>query len=271
MAESDTFRDRTRATRYQQRQQLPPNFATVLKEYTRELLREQPDEILVWSAQYFKKLALETDPMLAQQPPPEHYAPSIENPDLEMLSSKIAHVFASMGDGESPYLYVHIVKRGFVDSFGLTEAQALYILSCDFIQLEEDGTVDYQALARDCVTLVLYFQQSKRDFPDMSQVAQSPDAMVHGKPRAELEDDLFRVMRAADANEGLGRLRFGQYYEALRHAPIQLTQRDIAVLLAEAERTGDGFVEFKREVERAFEVLLYAQAFTDFDDEQTRE
>lgn len=265
---TDTFRDRTRATRYQQRQSLPPNFAAVLKEYTREVLREQPTDVLGWSAQYFKKLALETDPMLAQQPPPEHYAPAIENPELEVMTMKITKVFSTMDDGDSGVLYAHLVKRALLEAFGLSKAQALYILSCEYVQIHDDGTMDYRDFSRNCVNAVLFFQQSNYEFPDVSSYGGS--VSVHGLSREELDDELLRVFRGVD-EEGLGRLPFRKYREALRDAPIQLTQRDLAILFAEAERTSDGFVEYKKEVAHSFELLLFANAFSAFDEEQSQQ
>lgn len=261
MASNDTFRERTRATRYQQRQQLPPNFASVLKEYTREVLREQPSDIVAWSATYFKRLALETDPLLAQQPPPEHYAPAIENPELEVVAMKIAKVFATMDDANTGVLYVHLVKRALLEPLGLSRPQALYILSSDYVRIADDGTMEYRQFARDCVNAVLFFQQSNYEFPEASQV---DNPSVHGMSREELEDELRRVMRANDG-EGLGRMMYPQYRQTLMNAPLQLTQRDINVLCAEAEQTSDGFVEFKNDINNAFNLLFLTEAFAAFD------
>lgn len=260
----ETFRDKTRATRYQQRQQLPPNFAEVLKEYTREVLREQPKDIMAWSANYFKKLALDKDPMLAQQPPPEHYAPSIDNPEIEVMAMKIAKVFATMDDQNTGYLYVHLVKRALLEALGLSKAQALYVLSADYVKINDDGTMEYRQFARDCVSAVLFFQQSNYEFPEVEHRDDAPT--VHGMTKEELEDEIMRVMRVAD-QEGLGRLLYPQYRDALVNAPLQLTKRDINVLCAEAEQTSDGYVEFKNEVENAFSLLYLSQSFERFDEE----
>jgi len=257
---TETFRDRTRATRYQPKHQLPPNFAAVLKEYTREVLREQPGDIVGWSAQYFKKLALETDPRLAKQPPPEHYAPSVENPELEVVAMNMSKVFATMDDGNTGTLYVQLVKRGLLEALQLTRAQALYILSSDFVHISDDGTMEYRQFARDSVNAVLFFQQSNHAFRE------TPDAnaTIHGMTRDELSEQLSRVLRSVDT-EGLGRLPFVKYRQALSQAPVQLTHRDIQLLSAEAEQTSDGFVEFKDEVANAFNLLYLSQGFTSFD------
>lgn len=261
--ETIPFRERTRATEYQRRHQLPPNFGAVLKEYTREVLRAQPDDILHWSAEYFKRLALEKDPLMAQQPPPDHYAPTVEEPEIEVTASQIAKIFASMDDQQSGVLYVHLVKRALLGALNLTRAQALFILSSNYVTIGDDGTMEYRQFARDCVEAVLFFQHSGQTFPEATHADEAPT--VHGLTREELEDALLQVMRAADT-EGLGRLRYAKYRDALINAPLQLTQRDINVLCAEAEQTSDGYVEFKNEVENAFGLIYLSQAFTEFDE-----
>jgi hypothetical protein len=259
------FRERTRATKYQQKLPMPPNFAAILKNYTREVLREQPEDLLSWSAEYFKALAIATDPMQAQQPPPEHYAPSVQHPDVEMVSNKIAKVLSTMDDSQTGFLYVHLVKRALVEAFKLTTAQVLYILSSDYVNVRDDGTMEYRQFARDAVQPILYFQHTKQDFPDVPHVDDAD--VVHGMVREELQDELLRVMRQVD-REGLGRLTYAQYRDALEKAPLQLTRRDIDVLCAMAEQTSDGYIDFRLEVENAFGFLYVAQSFTAFDEQQ---
>jgi len=262
--QATTFRDRTRATKYQQNFTLPPNFAQVLKDYTREVLREQPADILQWSASYFKKLAIESDPLQAKQPPPEHYAPTVENPELEVMANRVMKVFATMDDAATGHLYVHLVKRALLEALGLSKAQALYTLSSEYVSVHDDGTMEYRQFARDSVNAIMFFQQSNYEFPEIHHVDDS--ATVHGMVREELQDELLRVMRQSD-KEGLGRLSYAQYRDALINAPLQLTRRDVNVLCAEAEQSSDGFIDFRIEVDNAFGLLYLAQSFTTFDEQ----
>ena len=265
MAEQpETFRERTRATKYQQKFPLPPNFAQVVKDYTREVLREQPGDVLQWSAAYFKRLALESDPLQAQRPPPEHYAPAVENAELEVVAQKVTKIFAAMDDANTGFLYVHLVKRALLDALELSKPQALYALSSEFVSVTSEGTMEYRQFARDSVNAILFFQQSKYEFPEIRHV--DDGATVHGMVREELQDELLRVMRTADV-EGLGRLMYSQYREALVQAGLQLTRRDINVLCAEAEQMSDGSIDFRTEVDNAFYLLYLAQSFTAFDEQ----
>lgn len=47
------MRGATEAKKYS----LPPEFAKVLKDFTREVLREQPEDIYAYGADYFKSAA----------------------------------------------------------------------------------------------------------------------------------------------------------------------------------------------------------------------
>lgn len=271
MATQVPFRDRTRATKYQQRLPLPPQFAQILKDYTREVLREQPADIVSWSAEYFKKAALDCDPLVARQPPPEHYAPSVQFPEFELFAQKVAKVLASMdNDGKTGFLYVHLVKRTLLDAFTLNKAQALYILSSDYVNVRPDGTMEYKQFARDASNAILFFHNNAGfEFPDVRHQDDS-DAVVHGMVKEELQDELLRVMRTVDKGQ-LGRLTYAQYRQALMDAPLQLTRRDIDVLCAEAEQTSDGFIDFRNEVANAFGLLYLAQSFTALDEQQPAE
>ena len=44
------------ASKYRKKYELPPNFYNVLEDYSREVLRDQPQDILEFSYQYFKAI-----------------------------------------------------------------------------------------------------------------------------------------------------------------------------------------------------------------------
>lgn len=262
---TETFRERTNATQYQLRQRLPPNFSTVLKEYTREVLRVQPDDILEWSAEYFKRLAVDSDPTIAQQPPPNHYAPEVEDPDQEVLAMKMARVFQQMDEEDSGSLYIFMVKRAFLESFGLSRQQALYILSSDFVEIDDEAKVPYRELSRHAVPATTYFQQTQQEFA-APRHADPSNPTVHGMTREELEGALMRAAAAEDG-DGLGKIPIKGYKAVLENAPLDFTRRDIKVLLAESEVTRGGSVDIRLEVGRAFDLLLLSAAFSSFDEE----
>lgn len=265
MSES-TFRERTLATRYQPRQSLPPNFADILKEYAREVLRAQPEDILDWSADYFKKLALAMDPMQAREPPVDHYMPVVPDPQREFLSQQMVRVFAKLDSENEGVLYTHLVQRVLMEGFHLSPSQALYILTSPYAVVNEQDTLPYEQLAKDSVRAVQYFQQTHREF----EVDDIAHATVHGLNKNDVEHEFFRLFRLLD-EAGTGRLSFADYRNALMNAPFHLTHRDIAILCIECDRSGNDDVEYEREVPRMFDRLVLAEQFELFDVEDSSE
>ena len=91
-----------------------------------------------------------------------------------------------------------------------------------------------------------------------------PDSIEEYNALAPKRDN--PVLEDATANI-LYRSTFAKFRDALVHAPLQLTRRDINVLCAEAEQTADGFVDVRREAEHAFPLLCLSGEFTKFDQE----
>lgn len=279
--QQNLFRDCTRATQYQVKHNLPQNFSAILKEFTREVLREQPSDLLQWSAEYFKRLALESDPSAVvatepsaashkQQQPKQNQHSSAAvtatvDEEFQPVAQQMIDLFSKMDESGDNRLYVHLVQRALLDHLSLTKEQALYLLSnpeSSATARDDDGMINFVAFANAAAKAVVYFQQTRFKFHVPHDVK-----TVHGLGQNELRDALLRVFREADASEGLGRLTFAKFRDALVHVPLQLTRRDINVLCAEAEQTADGFVDVRREAEHAFPLLCLAGEFTKFDQE----
>ncbi|ORC92054.1 n/a [Trypanosoma theileri] len=260
MYEMETFRERTLANRYQPRQHLPPNFPHVLKEYAREVLRAQPDDVLQWSADYFKRLALETDPLQARQPPSEHYVPVVEDQEREMLLQRLIKAFAEHDNDNTGVLSTQEIKKVLLESFELTPSQALYVLTST--ALVENDTVDYKSFANECVRAVQFFQETHHEFG----VGELEDATVHGLSRRDVEQEFLRIFRYVDeADTGL--LPIEQYFQALLNAPYHLTNRDLRLLRIEAARNAENEVDYESELAYMFDRLLLAEQFFLFDED----
>ncbi|KPI85795.1 hypothetical protein ABL78_5152 [Leptomonas seymouri] len=278
----ETFRERMLATQYQPRQSLPPNFSDVLKEYAREVLRNQPGDILEWSAAYFKALALETDPLQAKEPPADHYTPVVEDPSRAMLANKMVKVFSSMDPAGHGRLPLSEVSRALVNGFELTEQQVLYLLTAPFTVIDDENSgadsIAYDAFAYAAVHTVQYFQEHHTEF----EVDGAENATVHGMNRNDVEQGFLRIFRLLD-EAGTCRLLFQDFKSALENAPYHLTRRDIRVLCMECAtssraegREGEGEeeaaigqmeVEYERELPHMFDRLQLAEAFTLFEEE----
>eukprot|EP00755_Sulcionema_specki_P025446 Sspe_Gene.83339::Locus_54667_Transcript_1_1_Confidence_1.000_Length_921::g.83339::m.83339 len=263
MSTQPIFREQTRATKFQKKFELPPNFSDLLKEFTREVLRHQPEDIYVWAAQYFKEKALKED-VNYEQPAPDPYA-AYQSADHDRTAAQLAGALGEYDTDKTGRLYPHLIKRVLVQSAGLTPEQALFLLSNSFVEILPDGTIDYINFSSKglVVEQLVHMQQTGHDF------SSSPDSdTVHGMTQSELKGELKDVLRKVDTSS-TGTVPLITYRDTLRAAPLQLTHRDINLLCCEADITGDGLVRWEKEVEgKAFHLLSLSQVFTSY--EETR-
>ena len=269
MSDPATFREQTRATKYQQKFTLPPNFEGVLKEFTREVLRQQPLDIYEWAANYFKHKALEEDGVEVSaagaaggstSPGTAGGPPSAEA--LNEVSAQLEGAFGEYDEGGSGRLYPHLLKRVLTESAGLTATQALFVLSNPGLSLLADGTMDYRAVAQatEVAQQVVYLQNTGYDF----DAGAAADATVHGMTREELTSELGSVFASLDAGS-TGRLPLTEYGRALSSCPLQLSARDINLLILEAPIDGDGSVPWEKLLhEKMFGLICLSEAFTAF-------
>ena len=260
MAEVDTFREQTRATKYQQKFTLPPNFADVLKDFTREVLRQQPLDVYEWSATYFKEKALQEDGVEMTVADSEDKLPE----EFVETSAQLNAAFAAYDEGQTGTLFPHLLKRVLTESAGLTPTQTMLVLSNPDFQLLTDGTVQYSRLVGSAAVLqqISYLQSTGHDFPHPA-----PDTTVHGMAKEELHAELGAVFKSIDA-DAMGSLTISDYCKALKSCPMQLTARDINLLILEAPVNGDGNVVWEKLLEDSFPLLCLAHSFTAFDQSQ---
>ena len=63
------------ASKYLKRHPIPPNFADVLSDFTKEILREQPENILEFAVKYFKAKE-QNIPLVWEDPNPRRPKPA---------------------------------------------------------------------------------------------------------------------------------------------------------------------------------------------------
>ncbi|RNF05890.1 hypothetical protein TraAM80_04269 [Trypanosoma rangeli] len=261
MYEMETFRERTLANRYQPRQHLPLNFPGVLKEYAREVLRAQPEDVLQWSANYFKRLALETDPLQAQQPSPGDFSPVVEGEEREAVAQRLLKMFAELDIDASGVLPMQTIKQALLETCKLAPSQALYVLTST--SLAENDPVDYTAFAKESCGAVLFFEQTHHEF----EVTNVENATVHGLSRRDVEQEFLRLLRYAD-EEATGLFSLDHYFNVLANAPYHLTRRDLRLLRIEAARNSENAVDYEAELAYMFDRLLLAEQFSRFDEDE---
>lgn len=257
-----TFRERTLASRYRPRQRLPPHFSDVLKEYAREVLRAQPEDILEWSADYFVQLALKCN--TPQDVEEVDMTPSLidgKDENVEAVVQRMIEVFEHMDAAQEGLLFIHLVHRALTDALHLSQEQALYILTSKYVVVNTDETIEYRTFARKCIRDVRFFQLTNHVF----KLGDLDTVTVHGMNRRDLEYQFLHIFRLMD-QPGTGRVPYTDFREALANSPFNLTHRDIRTLCIECQISSDNNeVEYEKEVPRMFPRLVLAEQFEVFD------
>eukprot|EP01012_Entosiphon_sulcatum_P003270 TRINITY_DN1098_c0_g1_i1.p1 TRINITY_DN1098_c0_g1~~TRINITY_DN1098_c0_g1_i1.p1 ORF type:complete len:271 (-),score=69.53 TRINITY_DN1098_c0_g1_i1:99-911(-) len=257
-----TFRDLTRATKFQRKFQLPPNFNQVLKDFTREVLRDQPSDVYAYGANYFKRLALKEEGL--EEAGGQNGGGSgsgLSNADAA-LRNKLRDAFAEEDPHRDGRLAAHAIRKVLVGA-GLANDQATFAISnsFDILNLEDpDKMIDYDAFLNHNLAFISFFDRTGHVFAPQRH---KDEDSVHGLTSAELSLQLLSLCQKADT-AGSGRLPIRQYFDVLKAAPLQLTHRDVALLTTEADISGDGYVLYRKEVTKAFGLLMQAQNFEAF-------
>ncbi|EAN77038.1 Regulatory subunit of type II PKA R-subunit, putative [Trypanosoma equiperdum] len=264
----ETFRERTLANRYQPRQHLPPEFPGVLKEYAREVLREQPEDILQWSANYFKRLAREMDAkpagehrMTAPALPHLESRPNTREEEEEEYGERLQQyidMFVEHDSENNGVLPVKAIKEALLKSYGLTLPQALYVLTAT--QLVEKEPVNYAEFACESFPALRFVWSTEHNF----QVSNREDTTVHGLSRIDVQQEFLKLLRFADRSD-TSLLSIDQYMDVLRCAPYHLTTRDLRILRVEAELNERHEVNYEEELLHIFDRLLLAEQFAQLD------
>eukprot|EP00668_Euglena_longa_P045912 GGOE01061595.1.p1 GENE.GGOE01061595.1~~GGOE01061595.1.p1 ORF type:complete len:272 (+),score=106.36 GGOE01061595.1:159-974(+) len=258
---ASSFRDVTRATKFQKKFQLPSNFADVLKDFTREVLREQPTDIYGYAAGYFKRLALEADGL--EEVPPKQGCRGRKPLSLEErqligeMRTRLLDAFTEEDLDGTLRIPADVVKRVLTHAVGIAPDHAVFLVSnChDNLHLL-DGSVEYQRFVDASAAYIHFFLTTNYVFPARKDT-------VHGMTHEELHTRLLSALQQADADRS-GRLLLADYHACLQRVPLQLTRRDITLLAAEAVVAGDNHINIADEALKAFVVLQHSAAFEAF-------
>eukprot|EP01060_Flectonema_neradi_P020700 TRINITY_DN281_c2_g4_i1.p1 TRINITY_DN281_c2_g4~~TRINITY_DN281_c2_g4_i1.p1 ORF type:complete len:286 (+),score=66.43 TRINITY_DN281_c2_g4_i1:69-860(+) len=261
MSNNAIFRDSTRATKYQNKFRLPPQFSDVLHDFTREVLRNQPTDIYEWAANYFKDKALKEDGVDTAK---------IDEADLgtNEMTWKLSDALYEYDDKKQGELYPHLIKRVLIESTGLTPAQAMFILSSSYVVQNTRGTIEYNKLAtdRNAINQILYFQESGYEFEDPASKGEA-----HGLKLSEFQAELQAIFKEADP-ESTGHLTLPEFRKALETAPVQLTERDVNLLLIECTVNSDGYIAWEPMLaDSMFNLVCLSETFTQFDEQQQQQ
>eukprot|EP00802_Teleaulax_amphioxeia_P011854 Tamp_11891.p1 GENE.Tamp_11891~~Tamp_11891.p1 ORF type:complete len:492 (+),score=144.46 Tamp_11891:135-1478(+) len=218
------------ASKFRTSHTIPVEFPEVLKDFVREILREQPQNIYAFGAEYFREKANDIAG-----------GGGISEEDLV---NQLTTLFLQADVDGNGVLDKHEFKKLMHDaSLGLTKKQIKLLYSQ--ADMNDDGSIEYREFIPACVELILSIQAreaARAEAEAMEAEAEAEaDYFFHGMSQDELEFLIREAFKAADT-DGSGELSLKEFQTFLRDLPLNLTKKEINMAMMEVDTNQDGQV-----------------------------
>ena len=174
---------------------IPDGFADVLKSFTREVLRDQPDDINAYAAEYFAAIA-------AQQAPSGGNGEGGEDLSVDMssLRERIENMFMTADAEGKGYLtrpQFMAVMSSVKGELNMSDSDLRHVMS--EADENDDGMIDFNEFLPLAFSIfeAIYAKQDLHKHEDEA-VSKASDLLLHGMTREELEGLLHQLFNRAD-------------------------------------------------------------------------
>jgi len=242
------------SSKFAKQYQVPPEFPDILKDFTREVLRNQPENINEFAAKYFDCLAagLPTEGTMA------HQAGSMD--ELEMSLDEVERIvhdlFRKYDQDGNAYLDPPEFKSLMQDLQKRLEfppdEMVRFLAEAD---MNADGMIEYEEFIPLALQIIQGMYAKKRMELHMADVEhQAEDLLVHGMSREELTSLVGRIFERMDEDQS-GMLNKREFDAALTSMELGLTRREINAIMFQVDKDQDGRISYKEFVPFAFDLL----------------
>jgi Ca2+-binding EF-hand superfamily protein len=237
--------------------QIPPEYPDILKDFTREVLRNQPANINEFAAKYFDCLASGLPADMAERGK-EAAAKQDEAPDmsLEEVESIILELFQKYDKDQSQYLDPGEFKNLMEDLQQRLDfpKDQIYLFLAE-ADMNADGHVEYHEFIPLALQIIQSMYAKKRLEQHISDVGQhAEDLLVHGMSRQELTELVGSIFERMDQDQS-GQLSKQEFVAALGSMELGLTRKEINAIMFQIDRDEDGNISYGEFVPFAFDLL----------------
>jgi Ca2+-binding EF-hand superfamily protein len=241
------------SSKFAKQYQIPPEFPDILKDFGREVLRNQPANINEFAAKYFDCLA---QGLPAEGTGAEAAAgddPEMSLDEVETIIQDLFHKYDSDANG---YLDPSEFKSLMSDlqqrmDFPPDEIYR-FLAEAD---MNEDGMIEYEEFIPLALQIVQGMYAKKRLEQHITEIDQhAEDLLVHGMSRDELTELVSSIFERMD-QDGSGTLSKAEFATALTSMELGLTRREINTVMFQIDQDGDGGVSYREFVPFAFDLL----------------
>ena len=228
---------------------LPDGFPEVLRDFTREILRDQPNDLCTYGADYFAALAANQNTGAA-----EEAHPTINMDDLEGRITDMFLANDAEGKGYLTRAQATTVVTNVAGELNFSEAQVAYIMT----EADEnhDGMIDFNEFLPLMLELVqLLIAKSEVENKLMENEALVEDRLLQGMDSSTLNNLLLSIFQSADQS-GTGYLDRNEFQAALKSADLGLTRKEINGLLQAVDENEDGKISYEEFAPVAFDLCV---------------
>lgn len=234
--------------------QIPPEFPEILKEFAREVLRAQPNDVYEFGTKYFERKA---------QGLPDEGAgggggagDDGMNISLEEVEGIIQDLFLKYDADGNGYLDKAEFKALMSDLQSRMDfpPDEIYRFLAEADQ-NADGNIEYEEFIPLALQIIQGMYAKKRLEQHMDELEQQAESMlVHGMSREELTAVVSQIFERIDV-DGSGNLSKSEFLDALTSMELGLTRREVNAIMFQIDQDQDGNISYREFVPFAFDLL----------------
>jgi len=242
------------SSKFAKQYQIPPEFPDILKDFAREVLRNQPSNINEFAAKYFD--------CLAQGLPAEGQGgevgaadgePEMSLDEVETIIQDLFHKYDGDGNGFLDPSEFKSLMNDLQQRMDFPPDEIYRFLA--EADMNEDGMIEYEEFIPLALQIVQGMYAKKRLEQHITDIDQhAEDLLVHGMSRDELTELVGSIFERMD-QDGSGTLSKQEFCAALTSMELGLTRREINTVMFQIDQDGDGGVSYREFVPFAFDLL----------------
>lgn len=232
---------------------VPPEFPDILKDFTREVLRNQPDNINEFAAKYFACLAEGLPGDSAAAPRDGGEEPEMSLEEVEAIIQDLFHKYDKDGNRYLDPQEFKALMEDLQQRLDFPKDQIfLFLAEAD---MNEDGMIEYTEFIPLALQIIQGMYAKKHLEQHMQNVEQhAEDLLVHGMSREELTELVGSIFERMDENQN-GYLSKAEFVSSLSSMELGLTRREINTIMFQIDQDRDGNISYREFVPFAFDLL----------------